>query len=668
MFSALATLLLVLLLLPLAAAVMGRQRREFSLAMSALCGLGSVLSLVFLLLAAPLEVHTLPIAPGGMQTSFAFDSLSMLALLIVLAASAVAFLSLFSAKPQELALLAVLVVSLSISILAADILLLFLGLQAITIALWSRGIYFSETRQTRRVLLRQSAVMSFGAFAFFIAFVLMTSVPLHGADELRFAALSATELHFWQRELLPAIVLLAAAALTGLVPMHAWFAEAIAGLPAAYGIVASVGLQSLALYLLERILFDLGSNTISFWWGVIFGFIGALSAFMGSFRSLLASEMASVLAADVQTHSGFIVLAFGIALIAHSADLPSLADLSLAAAWLGVLSHAVWKALFFLTADAVRREAGSRKLARLGGLIHCMPFTTTMALVAGGCMANLPLWAGFPPIWLIMKSLYAVPKLYGLGLQISSAVMTIFVGFASAMECAAALRFIGVGFLGRFRTPRAAAAEDVRGRIRLAMLALSGIALVIGLFPGVTLRLVEPGLRQVLGQGMGNRLGLFALRAHEGDFGYPAIGIFILFGVAFLAGAAILRRLTSSTQEHAARWEGGFTAIPAWLPFGDPLTQYGAASFARPFEKIFGRVLVWSGIKRKFGISEEADAFVQGNESEKGSALVLSVFQGYQPRAALHRIWRKFLTGHSGTVLPWLLVFALLAVWLWQLW
>ncbi|MBX5473194.1 MAG: hypothetical protein IRZ23_12100, partial [Acetobacteraceae bacterium] len=113
MFSALATLLLVLLLLPLAAAVISCPRREFSLAMSALCGLGSAFSLVFLLLAVPSEVQTLPIAPGGMRTAFAFDSLSMLALLVVLAASAVAFLSFSSAKPQELAILAVLVVSLS---------------------------------------------------------------------------------------------------------------------------------------------------------------------------------------------------------------------------------------------------------------------------------------------------------------------------------------------------------------------------------------------------------------------------------------------------------------------------------------------------------------------------------------------------------------------------
>jgi len=676
LFSALATLLLVLLLLPLVAAVTGRQRREFSFVMSALCGLGALLSLVFLVFALPSSTQVLPIASGGIRPSFTFDSLSMLALLVVYVSSAVAFLSASSAKPRELALLAVLVVSLCISLLAADIWLLFFGLQAITIALWSIGTYFSETRQTRRVLMRQSAVFSLGAFAFFMALVLLTSTSSHGADELRFAVLNATEIPFWQRELLPAVLMLAAAAFTGLVPMHAWFADVIAGLPVPYAIVASVGLQSLALDLLERIMFGFGWNAISFWWGVIFGFFGAASAFLGSFRSLLASEMAGVLAADVQTHSGFTILAFGVALIAHSADLPSLADLSLAAAWLGVLSHAVWKTLFFLVADTVWREAGSRKLARLGGLIHCMPVTTTMTLIAGGCMANLPLWAGFAPIWLFMKSLYSVPRLYGLGLQISSAVMTAFVGFALALECAAAVRVVGVGFLGRFRTPRAAAAEDARGPIRPAMFVLSGLALVIGFFPGVTLRLVEPSLQDVVGQGLGTRLGFFVLHARDGESGYAAIGIFALFGIAFLVGAAILQRLTSSAQAYAARWEGGFTATPAWLPFGDPLTQYGPASFTQPFAKMFATALIWSGMKRELCSSENPHtpvprSLAQGNAAEESLApapRLWSFFQGRRRRAALQKLRRKFLSGQSGAVLPWLLLFALFAVWLWQSW
>jgi hypothetical protein len=51
--------------------------------------------------------------------------------------------------------------------------------------------------------------------------------------------------------------------------------------------------------------------------------------------------------------------------------------------------------------------------------------------------------------------------------------------------------------------------------------------------------------------------------------------------VALLTGYA-LRRLGVRGSREARTWSGGFTAPPAWVPFGDPLTQPSATGFAQP--------------------------------------------------------------------------------------
>ena len=54
------------------------------------------------------------------------------------------------------------------------------------------------------------------------------------------------------------------------------------------------------------------------------------------------------------------------------------------------------------------------------------------------------------------------------------------------------------------------------------------------------------------------------------------------------------RRSSSSYQRErrAPAWDCGCGAPPAWLPFGDPATQYGGASFAQPLRQVLGSSLM----------------------------------------------------------------------------
>ena len=75
-----------------------------------------------------------------------------------------------------------------------------------------------------------------------------------------------------------------------------------------------------------------------------------------------------------------------------------------------------------------------------------------------------------------------------------------------------------------------------------------------------------------------------ALRAGGETPGYSAVAVAALMAIVG-CGLFRLRRRLGERQREAA-WSGGFAAPPAWLPFGDPVTQYGATSFVEPLRRL----------------------------------------------------------------------------------
>jgi len=160
------------------------------------------------------------------------------------------------------------------------------------------------------------------------------------------------------------------------------------------------------------------------------------------------------------------------------------------------------------------------------------------------------------------------------------------------LAAAAAVRLVGVAFLGRPRTPRAAAADEAGLPARAAMLGLAGASLLIGLFPGAVLALAEPALRLVAGAGMADRAGVLVLSPQRDAPGYPAPAVAVLLGLSLAAVVWLVRRRSVAGHRAAAAWDCGFAPPPAWLPFGDPATQYGGASFGQPLRRALGGALL----------------------------------------------------------------------------
>jgi hydrogenase-4 component B len=554
--------------------------------MLAVCAAGAVLALGYLAEGAPHQAVSLPLGLPGVATILALDGLSGFFLLLLMLAGAAASCAAMTEKAATAPFLPVFIGAMALTLLAGDAFSLVLGFELMSLA--SFALVVSGSR---------SAGLLYIGMAASGAVCLIAALGLLGGAGLGFAQMRAHPPEGLRAGIVLLLVLIGAGSKAGLAPLHVWLPPAHAAAPAHVSALMSGAMTKVAIYVLIRLVFDLCGPAQPLWWGVPLLVMGAAGAVLGGLRATMEDDLKSVLACSTIENIGLIVIGLGLALSARAVDLTPLAALAMGGALLHALGHAMFKSLLFLGAGSVQHGAGTRRLDLLGGLIHRMPITTGCVLLGGACLAALPPSAGFAGEWTLFQAVLGAPRLGGLGMQIMVCVVAALMALAAALAAAAAIRLIGVAFLGRPRSPRAAAAEEAGPELRGGMIGLAATVALIGLFPGGVLGLAGPVMRMLLGGDLSDRAGLFLITpqsevAAMAMPGYAALGIAVLLVLLGTATYALLRRHAElrGTAGHrgAPAWDCGFGAPPAWLPFGDPVTQYGGPSFAQPLRATLG--------------------------------------------------------------------------------
>jgi formate hydrogenlyase subunit 3/multisubunit Na+/H+ antiporter MnhD subunit len=554
----------------------GSSRQPIGFVATGICGLGCLLSLISVLVSASPTITDLPVGPPGMRLHLALDPLSGFFLLFMfLAGAAVLACAAEGADADPLAGLtariAGCIAGLGLTLLAADGVTLALGLTIGGGALWATSEPGPPRAQHIAVVLAAAAL-------------LLTAVALLTApDSLpHFEAIRARTPD--PRPAAAALTLLGAGALAGLFPLgtsplRPRLTPLHATVPTCAVALLSGGMMPVGTYLLLRLAVDLAGRSPPSWWGLPFLLMGAASAVIGGWCSATRMQLDTILADGSRRLSGLAAIGIGLVLFARAADLPNLAGFGISAVLLLSAGQTICATLVLLTAGVVQQEAGTRRLDRLGGLIHRMPTAAIAMSIGLFGLANLPPGVGFAGSWLLFQALLAAPRAGGLAPQILLAGLSATLAVSGALGAASAVRLFGIAFLGRPRTPRTAAANDITGRPRSALLILAAVAALLGLLPGVVLRvLAEPAVSLLTGTGLGFRAGLLSLAPGSGSPGYavlPLVALGALCGGATLWG---LRRGGRGERTSPA-WHDGFSPPPAWLPFGDPLAQSDGSGF-----------------------------------------------------------------------------------------
>ncbi|WP_297443702.1 proton-conducting transporter membrane subunit [Acidocella sp.] len=379
------------------------------------------------------------------------------------------------------------------------------------------------------------------------------------------------------------LIVLGAGAKAGLAPLHSWLPKAHPAPPAGVSALMSGGMIKVALSVIIREGFMTLSAAQQPWWGGVLIAAGVASVFIGALRAMLETEMKVLLACSTVEHAGLIAVGLGLALRAKAMGDANLTALGLEGALLCALAHALYKPLLFIGAGEVKHATGTASLDWLGGLMRSMPRLSGLMLLAASGMAALPLGPGFAPEFLILHAALAAAGTGGIVARIGFSALLAVLGLSAALALGAAVKLMGVGFLGRPRSLQAAAAEEPRGLALAGMALLGGLMVPLALVPAEILRLMAPVVREL------------APNAGYAPLGYAPLPLLGLGLVVAVAAGFVLHRFGVRGTRAAPGWMCGFGQPPVWLPFGDPATQPTATGLAEPVARAIGRGVLPGG-------------------------------------------------------------------------
>lgn len=283
---------------------------------------------------------------------------------------------------------------------------------------------------------------------------------------------------------LPTLLLLAAGALTksAQFPFHFWLPQAMAAPTPVSAYLHSAAMVKLGVFLLIR-LWPAMAGTDAWMW--VIGGAGLVTLVLGAYAAIFQHDLKGLLAYSTVSHLGLATALLGLN-----------SPLALVAAVFHVINHATFKASLFMAAGIIDHEAGTRDIRRLSGLYRHMPITATLAMVAAGAMAGVPLLNGF-----LSKEMFFAESLRAEGpVQALNRALPFIATFWGIFSVAYSLRFIHGVFFGPPPAGLPRVPHEPPRWMRLPIEFLVFACLVVGVLPALTIGpVLEIAVRSVLG-------------------------------------------------------------------------------------------------------------------------------------------------------------------------
>src|SRR5690606_7501915 len=220
------------------------------------------------------------------------------------------------------------------------------------------------------------------------------------------------------------------------------------------------------VFLLMR-LWPVLSGTTEWTW-VIAG-AGVCTLLIGSFVAIFQHDLKGLLAYSTISHLGLITLLLGMG-----------SPHAMVAAIFHTFNHATFKASLFMAAGIIDHETGTRDMRHLRGLYKSLPYTATLAIVASGAMAGVPLLNGFLSKEMFFAETLAVGETArAWWLPLSAVAMGIF-------SVAYSLRFISV-FFGKLPEDLPRVPHEPPRWMRFPVDILVLACLLVGMAPAISI-------------------------------------------------------------------------------------------------------------------------------------------------------------------------------------
>lgn len=196
------------------------------------------------------------------------------------------------------------------------------------------------------------------------------------------------------------------------VPFHAWAVDVYQGTPTTITTFLAAGSKSLGFVAIFRIVVA-GLTEIDQIWGYLFAILAILTMTLGNVVALVQENIKRMLAYSSIAHTGYILIALAavtskpISTVTGPLNF-SVAEFSIAAAELHILTHALMKIVAFTVVIVVAFSIHSEKIEDYAGLRKKHPWLTFSLTIALLSLMGIPPLAGFvSKLLLFFAAIYA---------------------------------------------------------------------------------------------------------------------------------------------------------------------------------------------------------------------------------------------------------------------
>ncbi len=473
----------------------------------------------------------------GLDVSFRLDGLALLFAILILVIGLLVILYaryyLADADPigKLYALLMLFMAAMLGIVLSDNLLLLVIFWELTSVSSFLLVGYWSEKAEARQGARMALTVTGGGGLAMLAGFLVLGHIA--GSFEISTLDLRGQEIH--AHPLYPlalGLILVGAFTKSAQFPFHFWLPEAMAAPTPVSAYLHSATMVKAGVFLLMRLYPALGDTALFEY--TVAG-TGLATMVFAAYVAVFKHDLKGLLAYSTISHLGLIVFLIGL-------DSP----LSSVAAVFHVVNHATFKAALFMSAGIIDHETGTRDMRRINGLWKSMPRTATLAILASGAMAGVPLLNGFLSKEMFFAEAIDLRHLGWFGTAIP------FIAVAGAtFSVAYSARFIhDVFFNGEPRNlPRTPHEPPALMRVPVELLVV--VVILVGVLPGLT---VGPIVNLAAEAVSGARLPDYQIAIWHG-FNMPLL----MSAIALAAGAAMYWALQRQYRLHL-HVPAGFTA------------------------------------------------------------------------------------------------------------
>ncbi|HEX5836361.1 MAG TPA: NADH-quinone oxidoreductase subunit M, partial [Anaerolineales bacterium] len=270
-------------------------------------------------------------------------------------------------------------------------------------------------------------------------------------------------------------VFLGFAVLGGIWPFHNWSPDGHVAAPTAVSMFHAGVLMKLGAFAALRVgimLLPQGAQT----WSWLIMLFAAVAVVYGAYIAFVQMDFKYMVGFSSVSHMGLVMLGFS-----------TLNREGLLGSGLQMFSHGVMTALFFAVVGMIYDRAHTRQIPELGGIAKIMPFATIGFIIGGLVSMGMPLFSGFVAEFPIFMGVWNRQWLVAVISSVSIVITAAYI-----------MRNIRQVFFGELPERFEGHLTDVTVLDKVAITTLCLFMIVIGLFPGFMVPLVERGVDNIL--------------------------------------------------------------------------------------------------------------------------------------------------------------------------